>query len=62
MTKINKKRPSLGRFLKKRERTRGRSPGLVVMGDDSYSGGRGFESQHCLLDVHDFFEIIVLFI
>ena len=34
----------------------------MVMGDDSYSGGRGFESQHCLLDGHDFFEIIVLFI
>ena len=28
----------------------GRSPGLVVMGRDSRSEGRGFKSQHCILD------------
>ena len=26
--------------------------GLVVMGGDSCSKGREFESQHCILDVH----------
>ena len=26
--------------------------GLVVMGGDSYSEGRVFESHHCLLDGH----------
>ena len=30
----------------------GESPGLVVMGGDSYSEGRGFESQHRVLDGH----------
>ena len=30
----------------------GRSPGLVVMGRDSRSEGRGFKSQHCILDGH----------
>ena len=29
-------------------------PGLVVMGGDSCSNGRGFKSQHCILDVHFF--------
>ena len=28
----------------------GRDPGLVVMGDDSYMKGCGFESQHRILD------------
>ena len=28
------------------------SPGLVVMGGDSYSKGREFESQHHILDGH----------
>ena len=35
----------------------GGSPGLVVMGGDSCSKGREFESQHCILDGH-FFTII----
>ena len=30
----------------------GGSPGLVVMGGDSCAEGRGFESQHCILDGH----------
>ena len=30
----------------------GRSPGLVVMGRDSRSKGRGFESRHRILDGH----------
>ena len=29
-----------------------RSPGLVVMGEDSCSECLGFESQHCILDGH----------
>ena len=29
---------------------KGVSPGLVVMGRDSHSEGRGFESQHRILD------------
>ena len=33
----------------------GESPGLVVMGWDSCSEGRGFESQRHLLDGHDIF-------
>ena len=28
------------------------SPALMVMGGDTYSEGRGFESQHCILDGH----------
>ena len=32
----------------------GRSPGLVAMGGDSRSEGRGFESRHCILDGHFF--------
>ena len=31
-----------------------KSPGLVVMGDDSFSRGRGFESRHCILDGYFF--------
>ena len=30
----------------------GGSPGLVIMGRDSRSEGRGFESRHCILDGH----------
>ena len=30
----------------------GGSPGLVVMGGDSCNEGRGFESQHWIMDVH----------
>ena len=30
----------------------GGSPGLVVMGGDSCSKGRVFESRHCILDGH----------
>ena len=33
----------------------GRSPGLVVMGGDSHSKGRGFESRCRILDGHDIF-------
>ena len=33
----------------------GGSPGLVVMGGDSRSEGRGFESQCRILDGHDIF-------
>ena len=29
-------------------------PGLVVMGGDSCSKGRGFKSWHCILDGHNF--------
>ena len=32
----------------------GGSPGLAVMGRDSCSEGRGFKSQHCILDGHFF--------
>ena len=32
----------------------GGSPGLVVMGDDSCSNGRGFESRRRILDGHFF--------
>ena len=31
------------------------SPGIVVMGGDSRSKGRGFESQCRILDGHDIF-------
>ena len=30
------------------------SPGLVVMGRDLHSEGRGFESRHCILNGHFF--------
>ena len=36
------------------------SPGLVVMGGDSGSKGRGFESQRRILDGHDIFHIDLL--
>ena len=32
----------------------GGSPGLVVMGRDSRSEGRRFESRHCILERHFF--------
>ena len=41
------------------------SPGLVVMGSDSHSKGRGFESRHRILDghfSHIFVVKIVLFV
>ena len=38
----------------------GKSPGLVVMGGDSRSKGRGFESQCWILDGHDIFHIDLL--
>ena len=42
---------------------KGRSPGLVVMGGDSYSKGHGFESLHCILDGHIFFvKIVMMFV
>ena len=53
MTKINQKRP------------KGGSPGLVVIGDDSCSRGRGFKSRRCILDghfSHSFVAKIVLFV
>ena len=43
----------------------GGSHGLVVMGDDSYSKGCGFKSQHHILDghfLHLFVVKIVLFV
>ena len=40
-----------------------RSPGLVVMGDDSCSKGHMFESRRCILDGHlDNFHIDLLYI
>ena len=33
----------------------GGSPGLVVMGGDSHSKGRGFEYRYRILDGHDIF-------
>ena len=38
----------------KRSFYKGGSPGLVVMGRDSRSEGRGFESRHRILDGHFF--------
>ena len=38
----------------------GGSPGLVVMGVDSRSKGRGFESRRRILDGHDIFHIHLL--
>ena len=38
----------------------GGSPGLVVMGDDSCSNGRGFESRRRILDGLTFFQIDLL--
>ena len=37
----------------------GGSPGLVVMGGDSCSEGRGFESQCCILDGHFSHQFVV---
>ena len=37
----------------------GGSPGLLVMGGDSYREGRGFESQHHILDGH-YYHIFVV--
>ena len=41
-------------MLKYKKLKRGGNPGLVVMGGDSCSEGRGFESQHLILDGHFF--------
>ena len=35
-------------------------PGLVVMGGESSSTGRQFESQHCILDRHFFTYLFVV--
>ena len=57
-TKINKKDAGNGAFLQtafvrtKFNANLGWSPGLVVMVGDSCPEGRGFESQHHLLDGH----------
>ena len=40
----------------------GGSPGLLVMGGDSYPEGRGFESQHCILLGHKNYFIFCLLI
>ena len=40
------------------ETNMGESPGVVVMGGDSCSKGRDFESQHRKLDRHDIFIFI----
>ena len=40
--------------LEEREREMGGSPGVVVMGGDSWSEGCGFKSKHCILDGHSF--------
>ena len=40
--------------LKNKENNWGGNPGLVVMGRDSLSKGRGFESWYHLLDGHFF--------
>ena len=36
-----------------------RSPGLVVMGGDAYSKGRGFDSRRRILDGHNNFSHIL---
>ena len=38
----------------------GGSPGLVVMGGDSRSKGRGFESRRRILDGHDIFSHLIV--
>ena len=38
----------------------GGSPGVVVMGGDSYSKGREFKPQHCILDGHFFTYLFVV--
>ena len=44
-------------FDNKQQLQKGGSPNLVVMGGDSCSVGRGFESQHLILDGHLFTNI-----
>ena len=44
----------------KTEEVKGGSPGLVVMGVDSRSKGREFESRRRILDGHDIFRIHLL--
>ena len=43
---------NLDKVKSKKMGPRGGSPGLVVMGDDSFLEGRGFESRHHKLDEH----------
>ena len=38
---------------------KGRSPGLVVTGDDSCLRGRGFKSLRHILDGHDIYSLII---
>ena len=46
---------------KAKDKDSGGNPGLVVMGDQSCTKGRGFESWHCILDGHlDIFHIYLL--
>ena len=49
-------------WLRPHRNNSGGSPGLVVMGGDSCSEGRGFESQHSILDGHLFVVKIVMFV
>ena len=52
---------NLGTFIMPHDKfILGGSPGLVVMGVDSRSKGRGFESRHQILDGHDIFHIHLL--
>ena len=44
----------------KRQTQRKGSPGLVVMGGDSYSKGCGFESGYCILEGHFFTYVFVV--
>ena len=51
--KFNFQRGNLGKRVKVADgRVSPNIPGLVVMGGDSCSEGRGFESQHRILDGH----------
>ena len=51
------------REREKTERERmGRSPGLVVMGGDSCTEGRGFESCHHILEGHFSHIFVVKFV
>ena len=59
-----RQRVNKGSLIKETQKVGG-SPGLVVMGRDSRSEGRGFESRHRILDghfSHIFVVKIVLFV
>ena len=47
-------------FPKIKKLKKGGSPGLVVMGGDSRSKGRGFESRRRILDGHDIFSHLIV--